>query len=401
MSSVTSKHPMNSQPPFDTGRLDQLMEHAGLDVLLVTSPHNLRYMLGQPPLFLFAFSDAFGTSRYQPVLVYPRARSDASFYAGFAGEGEWREDSLWPASAFSSFGTGGAMHQAANHVAGLGRRLKLGIEAPYLSADALAELAIVAPGGGEPVDATALLQEFRSRKSAPEIAALRTAAERVLSSIVEVLGSLAAGMTKHEVSQALALAEVARGLDFKYCLVASGCESNRAPSRRELVAGDAVSIDSGGSYRGYLGDIARMGVIGEPDSELEELLAEVDEIQELACAAARLGAPGRLIHEAVAPTIARSSYRDRIKFDVHGLGLTGHEVPNLMNIGSSVVATDQDRALEPGMMLSIETALLHPRRGFIKLEDAVVLTDAGSERFAAGARGWHRATENVTTAVRG
>ncbi|HVZ13897.1 MAG TPA: aminopeptidase P family protein, partial [Bauldia sp.] len=45
--------------------------------------------------------------------------------------------------------------------------------------------------------------------------------------------------------------------------------------------------------------------------------------------------------------------------------------------------------LEAGMVLSIETTLLHPR-GFIKLEDTVVVTADGWEAFGDGGRGWNR-----------
>ena len=32
--------------PFDAGRLDALMEEAGIDALIVTSKHNIQYLLG-------------------------------------------------------------------------------------------------------------------------------------------------------------------------------------------------------------------------------------------------------------------------------------------------------------------------------------------------------------------
>jgi Xaa-Pro dipeptidase len=38
-----------------------------------------------------------------------------------------------------------------------------------------------------------------------------------------------------------------------------------------------------------------------------------------------------------------------------------------------------DRSLETRMLLSIETGIRHPQVGFIKLEDTVVVTDAGWE----------------------
>ena len=52
---------------------------------------------------------------------------------------------------------------------------------------------------------------------------------------------------------------------------------------------------------------------------------------------------------------------------------------------------DRDRALESGMVVSIETTMKHPRRGFIKLEDTVAVTETGFEAFGDTGRGWNRA----------
>ena len=43
------------------------------------------------------------------------------------------------------------------------------------------------------------------------------------------------------------------------------------------------------------------------------------------------------------------------------------------------------------MVISVETTLQHPKRGFIKLEDTVAVTDTGFEIYGEGARGWNRA----------
>ena len=50
--------------PFDTGRLDELMEEAGIDALVVTSKHNIQYLLGGYRFFFFDHFDAIGVSRY-------------------------------------------------------------------------------------------------------------------------------------------------------------------------------------------------------------------------------------------------------------------------------------------------------------------------------------------------
>jgi Xaa-Pro aminopeptidase len=72
------------------------------------------------------------------------------------------------------------------------------------------------------------------------------------------------------------------------------------------------------------------------------------------------------------------------------MGLVSHEAPHLT--GKGVVpypATDADRPLESGMVISIETAILHPKRGFIKLEDTVAVTDGGWEGFGDSGRSWN------------
>jgi Xaa-Pro aminopeptidase len=57
--------------------------------------------------------------------------------------------------------------------------------------------------------------------------------------------------------------------------------------------------------------------------------------------------------------------------------------------------SDAERPLEPGLVLSIETTLEHPRRGFIKLEDTAAVTESGCEIFGERARGWNRGGEAV------
>jgi Xaa-Pro aminopeptidase len=75
----------------------------------------------------------------------------------------------------------------------------------------------------------------------------------------------------------------------------------------------------------------------------------------------------------------------------HGMGLISHEAPRLTDSGPvPYPAYDVDLPLQKGMVLSIETAIHHPRRGFIKLEDTVAVTENGYEAFGDEGRGWNR-----------
>ena len=65
-----------------------------------------------------------------------------------------------------------------------------------------------------------------------------------------------------ELTDALRREEVNRGLTFEYCLIAAGTSHNRAPSEQRWENGDVLSLDSGGNYHGYIGDLARMAILG-------------------------------------------------------------------------------------------------------------------------------------------
>src|SRR5579871_6357654 len=68
--------------PFDWRKLDGLMEERGIDALIVSSKHNIQYLLGGYRFFFFDAFDAIGVSRYLPLFVYFRGRPDEAAYLG-------------------------------------------------------------------------------------------------------------------------------------------------------------------------------------------------------------------------------------------------------------------------------------------------------------------------------
>ena len=73
--------------PFDHHRVDQLMEEAGLDVVLATSKHNVQYLLGGYRFIFFSAMDAIGHSRYLPVVIYEKGQLEHAAYVGNKMEG--------------------------------------------------------------------------------------------------------------------------------------------------------------------------------------------------------------------------------------------------------------------------------------------------------------------------
>jgi methionine aminopeptidase len=217
---------------------------------------------------------------------------------------------------------------------------------------------------GDFVDATGVLERLRAIKTPGELAKLRQASELITDSMLTTIAWAREGTTKAEIIERLRREETGRGLHFDYCLLTVGASHNRAPSGQAWRPGEVLSIDSGGNFDGYIGDLARMGVLGEPDAELEDLLAEIDGAQQAAFATVRAGGRGGDVisaGEAARTAGPSAAFTD---FVAHGMGLISHEVPFLLT-GGMYEGVDADRPLEAGMVLSVETTMLHPRRGFI------------------------------------
>jgi Xaa-Pro aminopeptidase len=379
--------------PFDADRLDRLMDEAGIDVLLATSKHNVQYLLGGHRAFFFESMDAMGLSRYLPVLVYPKGERQKAAYFGHRMEGFQKEnDPFWVAeSQTNSSGSVDAMQKAVDYVRKSGvKARRIGAELSFLPVDAGTALRN-AFFGSDIVDALFVLERLRAVKNPEELKQLRIASERVIEAMLAVIANHGPGTTTRDLTEALRREETSRGLVFDYCLITAGTSLNRAPSKQTWGKGDILSLDSGGNYHGYIGDLCRMAIQGEPDAELEDLLAEIENIQRASMKPIKAGAMGSVIYAAAEPLVHKSKHHNHMHFLAHGMGLVSHEAPRLTATGPVPYdAYDADRPLQAGMVVSVETTLQHPNRGFIKLEDTVVVTDAGFDMYGEGGRGWNR-----------
>ena len=380
--------------PFDTALLDRLMDEAGIDVLVATSKHNVQYLLGGHRAFFFESMDAMGLSRYLPVFVYQKGAPQKAGFFGHRMEGFQNEVKPFWVSEVNTKSSGAVdvMEKAVDYLRRLVPNAKrIAIETAFIPLDSAAVLRKAFPNA-ETVDALFVLERLRARKTPQELEMLKIASDAVIDSMEAVFKNFGPGATKNELTEALRREETQRGLTFDYCLIAAGSSFNRAPSDQRWEKGDVLSIDSGGNYHGYIGDVARMGVAGEPDAELVDLLAEVEAIEQASMKPIRSGVLGSEIYAAADAVLHKSKLHNHTHFLAHGMGLVSHEAPRLTNSGPVPYdAYDATRPLETGMVVSVETTLQHPRRGFIKLEDTVIVQPNGFEVYGDRIRGWNRA----------
>ena len=379
--------------PFDIERLDRLMDEAGIDILLTTSKHNAQYLLGGYRFIFFVAMDAIGHSRYLPIVAYEKGRPEHSAYIANRMEGgEHANRPFWPPTLHAAcWNTMEASELAVAHIRKLGKEnARIGIEPGFMPIDAYAYITSELTGATF-VDATGVLERLRAIKSPDELAKLKHASEMITDAMQATIAAAGAGSTKAEIIEQLRREETNRGLHFEYCLLTLGASHNRASSDQAWNRGEVLSIDSGGNYEGYIGDLCRMGVLGEPDAELEDLLGEVEAVQQAAFSKVSAGALGGELVLAGQERLKASPIAGYTDFFAHGMGLISHEAPFLMiNLPVTYEGVDASQPLEAGMVLSVETTMLHPTRGFIKLEDTLAVTTDGYEMFGERGRYWNR-----------
>jgi Xaa-Pro aminopeptidase len=379
--------------PFDAQRLDALMDSLGVDAVIATTRHNLQHMLGGYRYFFFANMDAIGLSRYLPALVYRTGAPADAFYVGCGNEA-WGTDvfPLWVPdiqhASWSSVDTATAV------AAGLRARglasATIAVEKAFLPADAWDTLREQLPDATF-VEAQKLLEAMRAVKSDAELELVRTASVGIIDSMLATFAHSRPGETKAEIVERFRQEQTRRGMVFDYCLVSAGTELNRAPSERVWGEGEVLSLDSGGMYHGYIGDLARMAVAGDPTPLMAELMDEIESVQQAARTGVAAGRRGGDIFGIAEKALAGCAHRGEMFFVAHGMGLITHEAPRLTGTGPVPYPGDHaDAALEPGMVLSIETWAESKEVGFIKLEDTLIVTPDGWEAPGDTGRGWNR-----------
>jgi Xaa-Pro dipeptidase len=255
----------------------------------------------------------------------------------------------------------------------LGGATEIGVEKEHLSLHA-AEVITTRTGASELVDAGHEIRRFRLIKREEEIEAIQRAAVITDAAGEEVFARMRAGQSEIEVALMLGSVIGDKGGTPAFpSLVQSGPNSalpHLEPSSRKLAPGDLVLLDFGAAVDGYKADTTRMAVVGEPTARQREIHQVVLEAHDAAIAAVRPGVTTGEVDAAARRVIDAAGYGERFFHRVgHGLGLEGHEDPSL-DPGSETV-------LEPGMVFTIEPGIYIPGSGGVRIEDDVVVTNAG------------------------
>jgi D-alanyl-D-alanine dipeptidase len=225
---------------------------------------------------------------------------------------------------------------------------------------------------------SAALPMLRAVKDANELARLATAGAAADSTYREIIGLRFAGRRETEV--AADLARLLREFGHEqvdFTVVGSGpngANPHHEAGERTIQPGDAVVLDFGGLMHGYGSDTTRTVCVGEPSAQIQQVHDIVRTAQQASFEAVRPGIPCAEVDRVARAVIRDAGYGEYfIHRTGHGIGVTTHEPPYMVE--------GEERLLQPGMCFSIEPGIYLPDRFGVRIEDIVTVTEDGGRRL--------------------
>jgi Xaa-Pro aminopeptidase len=328
-----------------------------LDALLVSEPHNLRWLTG--------FTGTNGLA-----VVGPDVRVFVTDFR-YVEQAEEEVD-----GAFDRRRGERDLLEDVRAALPERRPLRLGFDDAHTSVRTHGRLGEALGDEVELVAAGGLVEDLRAVKDADELALVRAAAEIADAALRETLEAGLVGRTERAVARALEDAMRNRGAEPSFpSIVAAGAHGalpHAEPRDVEIPADTLVVIDFGAMLSGYCSDCTRTIATGAVNGEAGEVYALVLEAQRAGLGAVRPGPAGKEVDAVARSLIDDAGHGDEFGHGLgHGVGLEVHEAPTLSKRGEQHLAAGNVVTVEPGVYL--------PGQFGVRIEDLVIVTDDGPE----------------------
>lgn len=232
------------------------------------------------------------------------------------------------------------------------------------------------------VNGAGVVRGCRMYKTAAEIALMKTAADITAAAFRAAGAQVEKGMTPDDIN-ALIIAETAKragkGGDALILLGEASAYPHGSGKPQEVREGEVILLDGGCSVHGYVSDISRTFVFGEPTKRQRDVWAQMRQGQQIAFESAQIGRSCGSVDDAVRAWYEKIGYGPGYALPGlshrtgHGIGMDGHEPVNLVR--------GEATPLAPGMCFSNEPGIYIPGSFGIRLEDCFHMTERGPEWF--------------------
>lgn len=257
---------------------------------------------------------------------------------------------------------------------------RFGFEDDHFSVRLLERLRGKLADGTEPVAAGGAVESLRRVKDKGELAAIAAASELADDvwrwSLERGLG----GRSERDVARAAEARIREQGGDPSFpAIVAAGPNGalpHAEPGERQIGSGELVVFDMGAKLDGYCSDGTRTFAVGEPGERARDVYETVRAAQAAALDAVAAGVGGEALDGVARELISAAGHGDRFGHGLgHGVGLEVHEAPRVSPRSDDVLAAGEVVTIEPGVYLPGELG--------VRIEDLVVVSDAGCRNLSA------------------
>ncbi len=237
--------------------------------------------------------------------------------------------------------------------------------------------------GARLVSANPVVRGCRMVKTPAEIALMQVATDVTMAAYRWLHPRVEAGMTGADIGALMSAAtrKLGGNPEFSMALIGEASAYPHGSKQVHRVAdGQVVLMDCGCTVQGYQSDVSRSWVHGRATTEQRKVWDTVAKGQQVARAAARIGAPAGSIDDAVRRFYEREGYGPDYRLPGlshrtgHGIGMDGHEPVNLVRGEATPLAS--------GMCFSNEPGLYLPGKFGIRLEDCFHMADSGPVWFS-------------------
>jgi Xaa-Pro aminopeptidase len=263
---------------------------------------------------------------------------------------------------------------------------RVGFEAAQVTVATLRSWQRVAPTP-EWVPVDHLVERLREVKDSYEIGVLRRGGELISDVAAQLSGIVRADRTELEVAELIDRAIRRAGFSRPAfdTIVASGPNSahpHAHPGDRALSRGDLVVLDFGGRLDGYCVDLTRMAAVGPISPDAQALFDAVSAAHGAAVESVRPGVETWQVDRAARAVLETRGLGDAFLHSTgHGLGLEVHEAPRVGRVDPEAPSM-----LEAGMVFTIEPGAYLEHVGGVRVEDDVLVTEAGAELLTTAPR---------------
>lgn len=353
-------------------KAQRLMREKGVDALWLDVSSSLTYFtglkMGRSERCHGAVLPARGDIVYlSPAFEVEKLRTMISFGDKVAQWDEDEDPTALLVDTVRSFGAGGGV-------------IALDEATPFFTFDGMRK----AGNAFSFINGSEITAACRMIKSDHEIALMQTAKTITLEVQKAAARILREGITTTEVQAFIAAAHRKLGSegDVAFNIVLFGeatAYPHGVPYPQSLKQGDMVLIDTGAPVDGYLSDITRSYIFGEPSKRQRDVWNLEKAAQAAGFAAARPGnrcedidiaARGVITAAGLGPGYATPGLPHRTG---HGIGLDVHEWPYLVKGDRTV--------LQPGMTFSNEPMICIYGEFGVRLEDHMLITGTGARWF--------------------